>query len=193
MSVHRSYFSKNNTIIVSSFTNTGKSPYTELYFGSANDVVSPLGYSRYIFDLDLTDLKDKFESGIISSACTSFSGITHKLKMTNTSSFDKSLLNGSIWDGRLRATSFDLNLLRIPLTSGSTGDSQLWDEGVGYDYYDVKKTTNTQFAQFSPTNFTPGDNSYSQRPSNFYQRTTLSGWSEEGIYSNINKIGRAHV
>ena len=51
---------------------------------------------------------------------------------------------------------------------------------------DVKKTINTQFAQFSPTNFTPEDNAYSQRPSNFYQRNTLSGWSEPGIYSNVN-------
>ena len=109
MSVHRSYFSRNNTILLSSFTNTGKSPYTELYFGTANDVISSVGYSRFIFDLDLTELIKKFSSGVISSACTSFSGITHKLKMTNTLAFDKSLINGSMWDGRLRATSFDLN------------------------------------------------------------------------------------
>ena len=171
MSVHRSYFSKNNTIIVSSFTNTGKSPYTELYFGSANDVVSPLGYSRYIFDLDLTDLKDKFESGIISSACTSFSGITHKLKMTNTSSFDKSLLNGSIWDGRLRATSFDLNLIRIPKTSGSTGAPQTWDNGVGSDFYDVQNTSNFSNGLLTPI-MLPDNKSFSQRPSNWFQRTT---------------------
>ena len=185
MSIHRSYFSKNNTILVSSFTNTGKSPYTELYFGSANDVVSPVGYSRYLFDLDLTSLLEKFSSGVISTGCTSFSGITHKLIMTNTSAFDKSLINDSMWDGRQRATSFDLNLIRIPKTSGSTGDPQTWDGGVGSDFYDIKNTTNYTNGLLTPIAL-PTNKSYSQRPSNWYQRTTISGWSEYGIYSNIN-------
>jgi len=177
MSVHFSYFSKNNTLLFGSFTNTGRAPYTQLYFGASLDTLRDSGYSRFIFDLDLTDLVEKIQTGIISTGCTGFSGITHKLKMINTSSFDRA---------QLRATSFDLNLIRIPLTSGATGLPQTWDEGVGYDYYDVKRTINTQFAQFSPTNFTPEDSAYSQRPSNFYQRNTLSGWSQSGIYSNVN-------
>jgi hypothetical protein len=177
MSVHFSYFSRNNTLLSGSFTNTGRAPYTQLYFGSSLDTLRDSAYSRFIFDLDLTDLIEKIESGIVSTGCTGFSGITHKLKMINTSSFDRA---------QLRATSFDLNLIRIPLTSGATGLPQTWDEGVGYDYYDVKRTINTQFAQFSPTNFTPEDSAYSQRPSNFYQRNTLSGWTEPGIYSNVN-------
>jgi len=151
MSIHRSYFSKNNTILVSSFTNTGKSPYTELYFGSANDVASSVGYSRYLFDLDLTGLIEKFSTGVISTGCTNFSGITHKLVMTNTSAFDKSLINDSMWDGRQRATSFDLNLIRIPKTSGSTGDPQTWDGGVGSDFYDIKNTTNYTNGLLTPT------------------------------------------
>ena len=177
MSVHFSYFSKNNTLLSGSFTNTGRAPYTQLYFGSSLDTLRDSAYSRFIFDLDLTDLVEKIQTGVISTGCTGFSGITHKLKMVNTSSFDRA---------QLRATSFDLNLIRIPLTSGATGLPQTWDEGVGYDYYDVKRTINTQFAQFSPTNFTPEDSAYSQRPSNFYQRNTLSGWSQSGIYSNVN-------
>ena len=185
MSIHRSYFSKNNTILVSSFTNTGKSPYTELYFGSANDVASPVGYSRYLFDLDLTSLIEKFSTGIISTGCTNFSGITHKLIMTNTSAFDKSLINDSMWDGRQRATSFDLNLIRIPKTSGSTGGPQTWDGGVGSDFYDVKNTTNYTNGLLTPLAL-PNNKSYSQRPSNWYQRTTISGWSQFGVYSNIN-------
>jgi hypothetical protein len=185
MSVHRSYFSKNNTILLSSFTNTGKSPYTELYFGTANDVVSSTGYSRFIFDLDLTELISKFASGVISSGCSSFSGITHKLKMTNTSAFDKTLINDTMWDGRLRATSFDLNLIRIPKTSGSTGSPQTWDGGVGSDFYDVQNTTNFSNGLLTPLAL-PNNRSYSQRPSNWFQRNTLSGWSESGIYSNSN-------
>lgn len=185
MSIHRSYFSKNNTIIYNSFTNTGKSPYTELYFGTANDVLSQKGFSRFIFDLDLTELINKFSSGIISTGCTGFSGITHTLRMTNTSSFDKELLNTEMSNGRLRATSFDLHLIRIPKVSGVTGSPQLWDEGVGSDFYDVQKTTNFSNGLLTPI-LLPENKSYSQRPSNWYQTTTLSGWSQNGIYSNNN-------
>jgi len=185
MSIHRSYFSRNNTLLNNSFTNTGKAPYTELYFGSANDVISTYGFSRFIFDLDLTELINKFSDGTISTGCTGFNGVSHKLIMTNTSSFDKELINGQIWDGRIRATSFDLNLIRIPKTSGATGSPQTWDNGVGSDYYDVKNTQNFSNGLLSPI-MLPNNKSYSQRPSNWYQRTTLSGWSEYGIYSNVN-------
>jgi hypothetical protein len=185
MSIHRSYFSKNNTIQYRSFTNTGRSPYTELYFGSATDVISSPGYSRFIFDLDLTELINKFNNGLISTACTNFNGITHKLKMTNTSSFDEGYLNTEMSNGRLRATSFDLELHRIPKTSGSTGTPQSWDEGVGSDYYYVKNTTNFSNGLLTPIALSD-DKSYSQRPSNWYQTTTLSGWSVNGIYSTTS-------
>lgn len=186
MSIHRSYFSRNNTIISNSFTNTGKSPYTQLYFGSASDVIASPGFSRFIFDLDLSLLVQKIQDGIISTGCTGFSGITHTLKMTNTSSFDKDgLSNEYTSQGRLRATSFDLVLFRIPLTSGNTGSAQTWDEGVGYDYYDVQRTLNSTNGLLSPIAL-PQDKAYSQRPSNWYQTTTLNNWSTPGIYNNTN-------
>ena len=184
MSIHRSYFSKNNTILSNSYVNTGKSPYTQLYFGSADTVIASPGYSRFIFNLDLSQLVGKITGGTISTGCTGFLGITHTLKMTNTSSFDKEgLSNEYTSQGRLRATSFDLILFRIPLTSGTTGNPQLWDEGVGYDYYDVQRTLNTGNGLLSPIAL-PQDKAYSQRPSNWYQTTTLSGWSTNGIYNN---------
>lgn len=186
MSIHRSYFSRNNTILSNSYVNTGKSPYTQLYFGSADNVIASPGFSRFIFDLDLSLLIEKIQNNIISTGCTGFSGITHILKMTNTSSFDKEgLMNEFTSQGRLRATSFDLVLFRIPLTSGSTGSSQSWDEGVGYDYYDVQRTLNSSNGLLSPIAL-PQDKSYSQRPSNWYQTTTLDNWSTEGIYNNRN-------
>jgi len=185
MSVHFSYFSKNNTLLYNSFTNVGASPYTELYYGSALNVISPVGFSRYIFDLDLTDLIQKIQSGIISTGCTGFSGITHTLKLVNTSTFDKYLINGEMSNGRLRATSFDLNLIRIPLTSGNTGNPQTWDGGIGSDYYDVQNTLNFPNGLLAPLAM-PENRSYSQRPSNWFQRNTLVGWSENGIYSNLN-------
>jgi hypothetical protein len=185
MSIHRSYFKRNNTIINNSFTNTGKSPITELYFGSSTDFYSSPGFSRFIFDLDLTDLIQKISDKTIPQYGCNFSSTTHTLRMTNTSSFDNELLNTSTSEGRKRATSFDLILFRIPKTSGTTGTPQTWDEGVGYDYYDIKKTENSTNALLTPL-VLPEDKSYSNRPSNWYQRNTLSGWSEYGIYSNKN-------
>jgi len=76
--------------------------------------------------------------------------------MTNTSSFDEDLLNTSMSNGRMRATSFDLILFRIPDTSGQFGDPQYWDEGVGYDYNEFNiATTNPQGWGSSVTFFEP--------------------------------------
>ena len=91
MSILNSYFNRNNTIIENSLTNTGRNPVTELYYGE-DGIVNPRGFSRFIFDLDLTELISKFSDRTISTGCTGFSGITHKLVMTNTSSFDKELI-----------------------------------------------------------------------------------------------------
>jgi hypothetical protein len=74
---------------------------------------------------------------------------------------------------RRRATSFDLILFRIPQVSGTTGGAQVWDEGVGYDYYDVVTEV-------------PNDKNYSDRPSNWIQTTTIGVWQQPGIYSNTN-------
>ena len=105
MSINNSYFSRNNTIIYKSFTNTGRNPVTELFYGNLPTSQYPIGYSRFIFDLDLTLLKEKVLDGIISTGCTN--NMVHTLRMTNTSTFDLELLNTFTSQGRRRATSFD--------------------------------------------------------------------------------------
>ena len=112
MSIHRSYFSRNNTIIYNSFTNTGRNPIVSLNFGSSNDGFNPLGYTRFIFDLNLEQLKEKIQSGVISTGCTD--NLTHRLNMTNAIKFDEELLNTYNSNQKLRAISFDLILFRIP-------------------------------------------------------------------------------
>lgn len=160
MSINNSYFSKNNTIISNSYTNTGRNPVTELFYGSVINTQYPYGFSRFIFDLDLDLLIEKYQDGTISDQC---GNITHTLRMINTSTFND-YLNTSTSQGRQRATSFDLVLFRIP-------SPQLWDEGVGYDFADlIYEITN--------------DKNYSVRPTNWYQRTTLDNWSQPGIYDN---------
>ncbi len=171
MSIYKSYFDKSDTIIYNSYTNTGRNPIVELFYGRANNSSAPIGFSRYLFSLDLTGLTQNISQGYISGGCNNT--LTHTLRMTNTSFFDKELLNDTTSEGRRRATSFDLVLLRIPKYSGSTGAVQSWDSGVGYDYYD-----------FGITNL--NDKSFSQRSSNWFERTTISGWSTNGLYDNKN-------
>jgi hypothetical protein len=172
MSINNSYFSKNNTIISNSFTNTGRNPVTELFFGSLATSQYPTGFSRFIFDLDLTLLNQKIADGTISLNCNDVP--KHTLRMVNTSYFDKELLNTSTSQGRKRATSFDLILFRIPFIDGDMNQPQLWDEGVGYDYADLLYEYNDL------------DKNFSDRPSNWYQTTTLGVWTESGIYNNNN-------
>jgi hypothetical protein len=184
MSILRSYINKNNTIISNSYVNTGRNPVIELNFGASDLIVPNFGYTRFIFDLDLSLLEENIASGVISTGCTS--AMTHTLKMTNTSSFDNELLNSFMSNERRRATSFDLILWRIPKFSGTTGQPQYWDEGVGYDYSDFNIAQNSANGGISPLTYVDS-RAYSTRPSNWYQTTTLSGWSQNGIYNNKNE------
>ena len=184
MSAHKSYFKRNDTLIYNSFANTGRNPVVELFFGRVDNLVSPKGYSRFIFDLDLSSLQQKYNDGVISLDCIG-SSMTHTLRMTNTSSFDEELLNTTWSNGRRRATSFDLILFRIPKVSGTTGDPQTWDEGVGYDYYDTSTPLNSSSTS-SLSNQILTDKAFSDRPVNWYQRQTISNWSFPGIYDNTN-------
>ena len=184
MSILRSYINKNNTIISNSYVNTGRNPVIELNFGASDLIVPNFGFTRFIFDLDLSLLEENISSGVISTGCTS--AMTHTLKMTNTSSFDNELLNSFMSNERRRATSFDLILWRIPKFSGTTGNPQFWDEGVGYDYNDFNIAQNSANGGISPLTYVDS-RAYSTRPSNWYQTTTLSGWSQNGIYDNKNE------
>ena len=85
MSIINSYFSKNNTLISNSFTNTGRNPVMELFYGNVATTQYPNNYSRFIFDLDLTLLKQKYNDGTI-SPCNG--EMKHTLRMTNTTSFN---------------------------------------------------------------------------------------------------------
>jgi hypothetical protein len=171
MSINNSYFSKNNTIISNSLTNTGRNPVTELFYGALPTIQYPNGYSRFIFDLDLSLLREKINDGTITTSCDD--NLTHTLRMVNTSTFNTELLNTTTSQGRMRATSFDLILFRIPPVLNSS-EPQSWDEGVGYDFADLI---------YEYSNF---DRNFSLRPSNWIQTTTINNWSEAGIYNNNN-------
>ena len=154
MSYFRSYFEKNNTIIKNSQVNTAKNPNTEIFYGS--------GFSKFIFKVDLTDLKAKIDNGdyVVNG------NTKHYLKMTNTIFGDEAFLGQKRGSGRERATSFDLIIFKI---------NEYWDEGVGFDYEQAY-------------DFTSGNETFDERPSNWFNRTTLDAWSSEGVYSTSPTI-----
>jgi len=114
--------------------------------------------SKFIFKIDLSELKAKINNGdfVIDS------DTKHTLKMTNTIFGDESLLADTNNKGRARTSSFDLIVFKL---------NEFWDEGVGFDYED------------QVFDFTSGNLTFNERPSNWFNRTTLDSWAINGIYS----------
>lgn len=160
MGILRTYFTKDTTIVRNSIVNTGRNPITELFYGGSTNS-SNTKYSRYLFDINFNNIINKVNSGDIT-----ISGLTHTIKMTNTSCFDKELFCrtncSSIGDVR-RATSFDLVLFEIP---------ESWDEGNGYDY-----------AISNNLSCDTSNSTYCESPANWLQRKTNTTWFSSGVYS----------
>jgi len=151
MSYYRSYFEKNNTLIKDSQVNTSKNPTTEIFYGS--------GFSKFIFKVDFTTLKDK----VINGELVVDSNTKHTLHMTNTIFGDEGLKGENKSTGRDRTTSFDLIIFKI---------GQYWDEGIGFDY------------ENQSYDFVSGNRTFDERPSNWFYRTTMNTWTSNGVYSN---------
>jgi len=150
MSYFRSYFEKNNTIIKNSQVNTSKNPTTEIFYGSA--------ISRFLFKIDLTDLKLKYTSGEINVTGNT---TTHKLHLTNTIFGDEGLKGQNRSIGRERGTGFKLELYKL---------TEFWFEGYGFDYED------------SVYDFTSGNKTFNETPSNWFNRTADNTWTNTGGY-----------
>lgn len=115
------------------------------------------GFSKFLFKVDFTDLISKVNSGeYVVTAST-----THTLHLTNTIFGDETFLGAKRGTGRQRTNSFDLILFQIP---------EFWDEGLGFDYED------------GGYDFTTGNVTFDERPSNWYNRTTINQWTVEGVY-----------
>ncbi len=154
--VVRTYFSKNNTIASNTTANTGLNPIAQLFYGG---IGASNQYSRFIFDIDTTRLIDLYTG----QTFTDLTKLKHTLRLTNTSSFDTSLLNGT-FQGMAQASSFDLILFKI---------QQPWDNGVGYDY--------------STCDVLVGSCSFSTGPSNWMFSQTGVIWSGgSGVYSGTS-------
>lgn len=117
MSIFRSYYSKNTTLISGNSTNNSQNPVTEISYGTLERQVT-----RLIFDVDLSDLENKILQGIINSSRI----VKHILHMTNTISYAPQYIGRKSYSSDIqRASSFDLDLFNI---------EEPWDEGSGYDF-----------------------------------------------------------
>lgn len=123
------------------------------------------GFSKFIFKVDFTDLKRKIDN----KEFVVDSNTRHTLHLTNTIFGDEGLKGENRTTGRNRATSFDLILFQIPT-------NQYWDEGIGFDYEDTSY------------DFTAGNKTFDERPSNWFYRNTLNTWSTAGIYDTAPTI-----
>lgn len=104
-------------MISSNLTNNSQNPVTEVSYGSLQQRVT-----RFIFDVDLNNLIDKINNGLI----VPNSGMTHILHMTNTISYAQQYLGKKSYSDSIeRASSFDLDIFNI---------NEDWDEGSGYDF-----------------------------------------------------------
>jgi hypothetical protein len=117
MGIVRSYFSKSNTLVDATFSNSSQNPVTEISYGTVNKQLT-----RFIFDIDFSLLLERINQGIINPNNIS----KHTLKLTNT------IQNAQEYTGKRsysleieRASSFNLELFNI---------SEDWDEGAGYDF-----------------------------------------------------------
>ena len=117
MSVFRSYFSKNDTIIKDNLSNNSQNPVTEISYGTFEKQVS-----RFIFDVDLTNLTNRIINGAINPNRI----VKHVLHMTNTISYAPQYIGKKSYSlGIDRASSFELEVFNV---------DEDWDEGSGYDF-----------------------------------------------------------
>jgi len=155
--VIRTYFDRNNTLVYNQTTNTGKNPVAELFYGGVPETKNPL-FTRYIFQFDTSRIEGFRSKGMFPD----LSKITHTLRMTNTSTFDETLLGKETGDGKDRNSSFNLNLFAV---------NQDWDEGIGYDFAGQK--------YFSLSDATVLSNA----ASNWGEAQTGTDWSNSGVFS----------
>jgi len=155
MSIFRNYFSKNNTIIDNNLTNNSQNPVTEISYGTYNKQVS-----RFIFDVDLSNLENKIANGLINPNRI----VKHVLHMTNTISSAEQYVGKKSYSLSIdRATSFNLEVFNI---------NEDWDEGGGYDfiYNDSQLLESSVYPQAS----------------NWFNRKTADTWSTAGAYFSGN-------
>lgn len=163
MSVFRSYFSKNDTLIESNLTNNSQNPVTEISYGTLNKQVS-----RFIFDVSLDNLLGRITDGTINPERI----VKHVLHMTNTIRYAPQFIGKKSYSLNInRASSFSLDLFNV---------TEDWQEGNGYTFtYSDKQDLFT----LQPLPEIPVE------AANWTARTTGVRWTVDGAYiSGVSQI-----
>lgn len=169
--VIRTFFNKNNTMVYNQNINTGKNPVAELFYGGS--FTGSTSYTRFIFQFDLNRVIEMRNKGMYPE----LSKLKHTLNMTNTGTFDSSLLGSGTSDGKDRTTSFDLHVFEV---------NQSWDEGIGYDF---------EGQRYFSSDATDAS-VISENPSNWIESNTLTQWANGGgvfsEWSGVTIVGTQH-
>ncbi len=162
----RIYATKENTIASSTAyenLNASQENVFNLWYGGGieSGLFTRNSISRHLVYFDLTDLQNKYTDFTINSAFTT----SYFLKFKNAVPSDKVLEPEFIFDvlNKSIASSFNIIAFQIPL---------FWDEGRGGDLDEQKAIT---FRNMSAT---------LTGYSNYLSATSLTSWSEPGIYTN---------
>lgn len=163
MTIYRSYFKKNATLIKANLTNNSQNPVTEISYGTFNKQVS-----RFIFDVDFDDIRAKIADGSINPNRI----VKHVLHMTNTIRHAQQYVGKKSYSLNIdRASAFDLELFNI---------NQSWDEGSGY-VFEYNDPNFPYVDVVDPVLF--------PQAVNWSARTTTSGWAVQGAYiSGVTQI-----
>lgn len=156
MSIIRSYFSKNTTLIKGNYSNNSRNPVFELSYGGSLSSSSTY-ISRYVFKIDLDNVIEKInDDKLFQSNITS-----HKIKIKNVISESKDLIGGLFIDAYRGSNA---TVLAFPLNENFV-------EGTGFDFI------------YNATAY--NENFLNQTPANWYYRDSGVSWSENGIYSSL--------
>ena len=150
MSIFRSYFNAQATLLANNVTNNSQNPIVELY--RAEDA-----FSRYIFSVDLSYLRNKVSGYTISSGNV----VSHVVNISNAIRYRPDLIGKTFVNGFLRDQNFALQLFTVDVP---------FTDGTGYDYiYSTGTTFGDQVNLSSP---------------NWYNAGPQTSWTYYGVYNN---------
>lgn len=159
MSVFRSYFNAQATLLRNNPTNNSKNPIIELsYGGGLTQSTTKIG--RYIFRADLEGLHKEINKGELKPT----NAVSHKVHFKNVITFAPDLAGSEFMDAKRGA---GLTAIIFPL-------SEEFDEGNGYDYL------------YSPS-VSYGFDARAEAP-NWEYRKTNQKWAKPGVYDATEPI-----
>lgn len=165
MSRIRIYPEKENTIASGVYQsyNSSQNAVADLWYGGGTETVGErsASISRHLMYFDLDGLRDKLTKAEINSAMT----VTYKLRMKNAIPSDKTLDKEQEFKKIQRSIASSFDMIAFPIDIP-------WDEGRGYDLirerYLVNNLANARLSGVS----------------NWVSASTMSAWTEPGIFDN---------